>query len=46
MEMANDYSRRLEYERMLDAYKKQDLPCLYQLMEASKDEGDDLKLPG
>jgi uncharacterized protein YbaP (TraB family) len=41
--MVKDYSgERREFDRMLAAYKRQDLPQLYEIIEASKISGEDL----
>lgn len=43
VKMATDYSQeRLEYQRMLKAYKRQDLPVLFQLIDSTRAASDDL----
>jgi uncharacterized protein YbaP (TraB family) len=43
LEMAQDYTReRQEYKKMVNAYKKQDLPLLYELIEQAKASGEDM----
>jgi uncharacterized protein len=41
--MAKDYSaERMEYREMVDAYKKQDLPMLYEIIQKAKVSGEDM----
>jgi uncharacterized protein YbaP (TraB family) len=43
VKMARDYSKeRTEFNRMLAAYKKQDLQALHQIIEESRTSSDDL----
>ncbi|HRO43287.1 MAG TPA: TraB/GumN family protein [Flavipsychrobacter sp.] len=43
--MARDYSKeRTEFDRMLQAYKKQDLPTLHQIIEESRTTNEDLSV--
>jgi len=43
--MARDYSKeRLEFMRMLEAYKKQDLQALHSIIEEGRGAGEDLSL--
>lgn len=43
VDMAKDYSHeKKEYKLMLDAYKKQDLPALYEIIHEAEMEGEDM----
>jgi uncharacterized protein len=43
LDLAKDYSQeRLEYQKLVNAYKRQDLPLLYELIEQAKAPGVDM----